>query len=202
MMKLEDILIKKEEIPILRKTSFIVPIYPGLLRKDLKIDHEIANRVFPQVAREWHQGLQEYVSQLEEGQEKTWINEVFLKHKPRIKKELHWQVVYPPHWEDQVIVTDTGFPQSLSICRNAGGSLFVREDQPQYLHPFDVLFSQEKLESYAIPELKSERIEGVWGHAYQHHNIDYYPGALFLRNWAILTLNEIIKQIGDKLLKP
>ena len=33
---------------------------------------------------------------------------------------------------------------------------------------------------------------------YAHHNIDAYPGALFLRNWAIRYMNEVFKQIFSK----
>ena len=32
-------------------------------------------------------------------------------------------------------------------------------------------------------------------HVYAQHNIDHYPGALFLRNWAILYMNEVFKQV-------
>ena len=37
--------------------------------------------------------------------------------------------------------------------------------------------------------------EGVRVYTYNQHNIDNYPGALFLRNWVILYLSEAMKGI-------
>ena len=32
-------------------------------------------------------------------------------------------------------------------------------------------------------------------YVYAQHNVDSYPGALFLRNWAILYMNEVFKEL-------
>ena len=50
-----------------------------------------------------------------------------------------------------------------------------------------ILFSEEKAK-----EFKSK---GNRFFVYSPHNIDYYPGALFLRNWAIMYMNEVLKEV-------
>ncbi len=47
--------------------------------------------------------------------------------------------------------------------------------------------SPKKLREY---QKKNGRI-----YVYHQHNVDYYPSALFLRNWAIAYLNEAMKQM-------
>ncbi len=123
-MKIEELLLKKEELPILHETCFFIPIHPKMLDPSVKIDERIANSVFPEVAREWHEDLSKYAETLEDEQTKSWIKEVFLKKKPRIKREYSRQVLDGIYWEDQTILDPNGFVHSFSINRNAGGTLY------------------------------------------------------------------------------
>lgn len=189
-MNLNDLLLKKDELPIISKTAFQVPIHPKLLEATLNPD--IAHDVFSQTAEEWYSDLKEYVKNLDDYEEKDWIRKAFLKKKPYILKEYGNQIVKPLGiWEDLTQNSENGFARVLSINRNAGGTLFFDPDnQSSYAMSRYIKFNEEKLAEYQDPE----KLKG-WVFHYSQHNVDNYPGALFLRNWAILYLNQALKQI-------
>ncbi len=61
-----------------------------------------------------------------------------------------------------------------------------------------IRFSKDKALEFNIKDeiIKlGNDIEGVETYVYALHNVDYYPGALFLRNWAIRYLNDAVKQV-------
>jgi hypothetical protein len=201
-MEIEKLLLKKEEIPVLYENLFQMPIHPKLLSNDVRIDENLANKVFPQAAREWYDDLKEYSKTLEDAGTKEWINDVFLKKRPKIKKEFHYQ--YIGGWRDEVFTAENGFANSLSISRNAGGTLYFNKEEREMFVSFDrtnqyILFEKEKILEYGHKTMKLDNnIEGSRIYVYNMHNIDNYPGALFLRNWAILYLNEAMKQVFKK----
>jgi hypothetical protein len=45
-MKLKDLLLKKEELPISNETCFMIPIYTKLLDENIKINENIAKDIF------------------------------------------------------------------------------------------------------------------------------------------------------------
>lgn len=199
-MNIEDLMLKKEELPILRDRCFQVPIHPKLLDSSVNIDENIAKRVFPQVAEEWYGDLLEYTENMDDEGNKKWFESVFLREKPTIKKEVGIQRIYPVRWEDKVSNGDNGFAYELSISRNAGGSLYFMEKDDccktatslNYLPGKGYIrFSKEK----ALEFGKKKHGDHITFDCYGHHNIDNYPGALFLRNWAISYLNEAMKLI-------
>lgn len=185
-MELEQLFLKKEELPILYKTCFQIPIYPQLLNDNIKIDETIAQRIFPEVAEEWYEDLKKYNPK--EKEEKEWINNVFLKEKPVIEKNYNHQILN--YWQDDVSFADNGFVTCFSINRNAGGSIYFYEEDINcqsigraYIH-----FSDEKYKEFKPKEQSNLFV-------YSSHNIDHYPGALFLRNWAIKYMNEVFKEV-------
>ena len=195
-MKLEEILLTKEEIPILHKTCFQVPVSSALLLPNASFDPTLAHQMFPVAFKEWLEDLKNYTLTLEDPSEKKWISDAFLSKPFKIKQEYGKQVLLPLYWDDQVYTTPTGFPRVLSISRDGGGSLIL-SDEPEGVivdSPF-IRFSEEKLAHYGnnFPEIVSEEGYALM-HLYHHHNVDYYPGALFLRNWAILTVNACLTQ--------
>ena len=202
-MDLEQLLLQKEELPILRETSFIVPIHPVLLRPDIKLNPSLAHQVFPQAAAEWYADLAAYTEGLADGQTKNWYKEVFQREKPIVAKE-HRRQTLRGAWQDDIVKTETGFAYGLSISRDGGGSLyFNKEDQCclRGIFPKLVNFTPEKFKAYAVPnEPFPVDLLGAIAYAYGHHNIDYYPGALFLRNWAILYLNAAMKALGEEMM--
>ena len=54
-------------------------------------------------------------------------------------------------------------------------------------------FSESKAREFAIKVDENNKCGIVNVHS--HHNIDSYPGALFLRNWAMAYNNEALKQV-------
>ena len=202
-MQLEELLLRKEELPISHETRFVVPIHPSLLRSDIRLNPNLAKQVFRQAAEEWYADLTVYTERLENGKTKSWHQEVFLREPPKVSTNQYGrQTILNGMWGDLVQVSETGFVHGLSISRDAGGSLYYNNDDLQscrdYIHPQIVLFSPEKFDAYAIKKFPDN--EGVFAHTYGHHNVDYYPGALFLRNWSMLYLNEAMKELGEEVM--
>jgi hypothetical protein len=184
-MKLEDLFLTKKELPILYENCFQIPIHPKLLNPNIRIDETIAQRIFPQIAEDWYEELKRYSP--EDKQKKEWIDNVFLKEKPNIEKMYNHQIFN--FWQDDVNFMDNGFVQCFSISRNAGGSLYFNEDEfnCQSFGSLYIKFSEDKKREFQFDEKKI--------YVYSPHNIDHYPGALFLRNWAIGYMNEVFKEI-------
>lgn len=190
-MELEQLFLRKEELPILYKSCFQVPIHPKLLDKDIKIDETIAQRLFPQVAEEWYEDLKNYSP--ESNLEKEWIDNLFLKEKPEITKHFDHQIVNKI-WRDDVNFMDNGLVQCFSICRNAGGSIYFREDDnncESLIPNMYMKLLEEKAKEFEYKKVGEYSIARV----YSQHNVDAYPGALFLRNWAVMYMNEVFRQV-------
>jgi hypothetical protein len=187
-MKLEELFLKKEELPILHKTCFQIPIHPKLLSEDLRNYESLAKDIFPYIADDWYSDLKKYVANDKDG--KKWIDEVYLDKKPEIKSELHRQFVNDV-WEDLIQTADNGLVTCFSINRNAGGSLYFNEEEfnCQSFGKVYIKFSEEKWKEFQFEDEFNKL------HVYAPHNIDSYPGALFLRNWAIKYMNEVFKEI-------
>ena len=203
-MNVEDLLLKKEELPILNETRFYVPVHPVLMRPELEFDSDIAHRLFPQAAQEWYVELKEHTKSVEDPQIRKWYEDFFLKHEPEIKKTSFKQSVTPTHWDDEVHISDNGFATYFSLSRNAGGSLYLPpeggcERMTQYVYPPVVLFSKEKFDAFDTDKDLSKRLSGSHMFVYLQHNVDYYPGALFLRNWVMLYLNEVMRSVDENL---
>ena len=212
IMKLENLMLRKEEIPILNDTCFQVPIHPKLLSPSIKIDENLARTTFPKVAEEWYNELIEYSKNLKDKNTKKWVDEVFLEKKLKIRKEYGFQKLNTVGWEDRIFTLENGFVHSFSISRNAGGSLYLSKSDMtcKTFVPFNatigyIRFSKDKALEFNIEDkiIKlGNNMEGVRVYVYALHNVDYYPGALFLRNWAILYLNNAVKQVLKETPKP
>jgi len=198
-MDLNDLLLKKEELPLitiegtLSCPNFCIPIHPKLLDPNVKLDERLANNVFPKAAQEWYKDLSKVA------QNDKWIKDVFLK-KYSIKNNHDEQTVTSVGWHDHVLTLENGFASSLCISRNHGGMLYLDPNKREgYIHRHNAKFSLEKFRAYSCEKNKSVSPSGTTAYVYSGHNIDHYSGALFLRNWAILYLNEALKQIANKL---
>lgn len=208
-LQLEQLLLTKEELPLrlakephdltgFRHPFLVVPIHPKLFLPGLSINPSLAHDVFEQAAKEWYEDLKLYLDSPESEPERKWTYEVFVKPGLRFRKERGEQVV-AISWSDFVRLSETGFAYVLSISRDGGGTLGIAYDEPEpgFIGKRDVLFTPEKFAAYAAPgEESTER--HTLGYQYGHHNIDHYPGALFLRNWAILYLNAALKDLDEK----
>lgn len=192
-MKLNDLLLKKEELPITDEICFMIPIHPKLLDENISINPDIAKDIFPKVAEEWYEDLTKYFETEKENFEywkREQIKNVYLKEKPKITKEFNRQFVNET-WEDKIQNLENGLTIDFSISRNGGGSLYFDKDDNN-CKSFGVLYNnllEEKKKEFVF-ENNPDKI-----YIYAQHNIDSYPGALFLRNWAIKYMNEIFKEI-------
>lgn len=185
-MKLTDLLLKKEELPILYGNCFQVPIHPRLLSPEVSIDKNIARDIFPGLKPDWHDDLKKYVETAElDNQTKEWFKDVFLKE-------------FPDFWIPDVLTSENGFASSLCISRNGGGTLYFNSEDPncQIAIPPNggmyIEFSEEKAREFSSSQEDKDYIRM---NIYGSHNVDYYPGALFLRNWAIAYENEVLKKV-------
>src|SRR3989338_6015187 len=193
-MKLEEVLLRKEELPIVGENRFQVPVHPSLLKEDVVFDVRIASALFSTAAHEWYSDLREYVQTLPENTpderlRKNWITESYLDKPVEIIRENGRQRLR--FWEDLVGCDDRGFVTCFDISRNAGGSLYLGNDfeREQFAFAKLVKFNDDKKKRYSIDKM------GMKMNMYSMHNVDYYQGALFLRNWAILYLNEALREV-------
>jgi hypothetical protein len=187
-MDVTVLLLKKEEIPIIGKTSFYVPIHPSLLTR--KLDPELAHVVFPQALEEWIADMEMLLPGMEDSEQ---LRRVYLSKKPKIVKRAGVQRINSIGWEDDVRTANNGFADFLCISRNGGGTLFYDQhdldcEYPLFENSRFIRFSREKIEDYKIPGRSQKKC-----FRYTHHNIDYFPGALFLRNWSLLYLNAALQ---------
>ena len=189
-------LILKEEIPILYENLFVMPIHKKLLEPQTQLNPNLAKRVFKKSAEEWYGDLKEYAKTLEDKTKREWINRVFLK-KPLIEERCRFQRIKHLGWEDDTLNSNNGFVFSLYISRNGGGGLYFNksdlncETTIKLNSPNMCLkFSEEKLLEFGVEDDQHARL-----FIYGMHNVNSYPAALFLRNWAINYLNEAMKEI-------
>jgi hypothetical protein len=191
-MSLNKLILTKEELPILHDHCFQIPIHPKLLDSVIHIREEIAKEVFPKVAEEWRNDLIEYLPLEKDQQKREWYEQVFLKKHDDVVKRNNSQ--FFGIWEDEIQLADNGLVVGFSISRNVGGSLYFSKstDNCYAIIPGRMIkFSPEKTEKFATEK------NGKYSKAfvYSSHNIDYYPGALFLRNWVIEYMNEVFEEI-------
>lgn len=161
-MKLNDLLLKKEELPILHETCFQIPIHPKLLDENISINPNIAKNIFPKVAEEWTKEI---------GKNKT------------------------PNYDNLIQFSNNGFVTGFQISRDFGGNIYFDKEDSLCKNGIPnryILFSKEKAKKFEYENLAG-RISMVYNYA--NGNINDYPGALFLRNWAIKYMNEVFKEI-------
>jgi len=53
-MKLEELFLTREELPILHESCFEIPIHPALLDPDTQIDPSITPRAFIKATGDWY----------------------------------------------------------------------------------------------------------------------------------------------------
>jgi hypothetical protein len=186
-MIISQLVLTKKELPILHDHCFQIPVHPKLLDSTISINPLIAKEIFPEVAEDWRNDLEEYLPLEKDLEKREWYEQVFLKKHDKIIKRNNSQ--FFGIWEDEIQLSDNGLVEGFSISRNAGGSLYFNKEEmncQSFGKPY-IQFSDEKAKEFQSKEGRF--------FVYSPHNIDYYPGALFLRNWAIMYMNEVFKEI-------
>jgi hypothetical protein len=179
-MDIEQLCLKREELPILgnvHKIFFQIPIHPKLLNNSINIDMTIAQRIFPQVIKEGYKHLIKDVNFNNE--EREWTSTLFLERDLiDIKRS-------------KVFFMNNGFVNKFSIDNDKGGTLYFNNQKlnyKSYALTF-IKFSEEKYKEFSI----EDDVDSLF--VYSHENINTYPKALFLRNWAIEYMNEVFRQV-------
>jgi len=139
---------------------FEIPIHPKLLDENIKIDENIAQRIFPEVASEWYNDLKDYVKS-ENPENRDWIKNVFIKKRPIITKRFNRQFVNEI-WEDTIQTNENGLVTCFSINRNAGGSLYFNEDDfnCESFGISYIKFSDEKVKEFSFED-KLNKMHGL-----------------------------------------
>ena len=181
-MNLADLLLKKEEIPITPEFRFRVPIPPILFDKDIKLDRLLAHKVFPLAVKDFIRDIKNYLEENKVKPSEAKYLKEYLEHQV-IENEGAFGAQEYHGLSDTVMKDPSGIAHALDI----NGDLNVCIEEC----PFKdwVGFSEEKLKAYSNP-----RIIG-FGHAYvPDNNVGTIDAAFFLRDWAILYVNEALKQ--------
>lgn len=203
------------------RPDFRLPIHQSLIGSDedqlvkpgVKIKNSLAREIFPKVVDGWYNDLKIYRKSLDTGHSflegnklssyREWIDTVYMKGNPYVEDRGFCQRVMPlGTWEDSVHVLKNGFVQDFMINRDYGGSLYVDWTKRNRVHRVThthIGFSPEKFAAYSASGEEAESdSKSAYMNVFSFHNVDYYPGALFLRNWALTWHNEALKQINGK----
>lgn len=189
-MFIDDLLLKKEEIPVWHRVEFKIPIHPSLIKK--RLDPNIPNAVLEQSVMEWYEDLKTYLNGQNEEINLDSTRKLYLSEKPKPVFRNGEFIVYPWHIPIHFWTNENGFADSLSVGRNFGSLNFEAENSeseyPLISNSKYMQFSESKLQAYAIPDKNPLRC-----FRYLPHNIETAPAALLLRNWTINYLNAALK---------
>lgn len=197
-----DFELTKNEIRINKYGGFYIPIHPILLNPSSSFDRDLARKTFTKIPSEWHDDLNTYLESPEGRKDENrefYAREFLGRKKPTVIEELREQRLDTPPWRDNVFTDKRGFATSLMISRNSGGSLYYSQgdsccEKGIELEGEDNIFF--KLSKEKISQLIHGRFENYGElRVYAHHNVDFFPGALFLRNWALAYVNAAIASI-------
>ncbi|MBU3904953.1 MAG: hypothetical protein KJ906_02290 [Nanoarchaeota archaeon] len=210
-MKLEDILLKRGEVPVVGNHVF-VPIHPKLFDQSLEINKNLAQEVFPEAAQEWYNDMEEHVKTTDDKQTKFLFSLVSKSKKPLIKKiDGKYAVIRPEYQIESKTegMLTNGLVKSFVPWGGGHGSLGLAgmsDDGPEpgidiestaRIGPRNTRFSEEKFKEYCfIPKDKiNDYSHGTAAYAYTQHNVDIYFQASFLECWVRNYLNEVMKRV-------
>ncbi len=200
-MTVEEFMLEREEIPVTERGGFMMPFPSIFLEEDLSVNSSIPSEVFQATVIQWHEDLSAIVDKMEDCETRKWYGRAFLNDPPVVEKISGYQKY--AGWKDFYETNEQGFPIDFYISRNGGGSLFYSPDQDKKLYvPLgrDTLYSrlsELKAKFFGYKFFDDEKSE-VTMHAYSSHNVDRLPGALFLRNWAVQSVNAALVDLDKQ----
>ena len=166
-MKLQKLLLKKEEIPIqdTGRSWLFVPVHPRLMSDEVHIDKKLASKVLP-IALDKFMRL------------------------PEVKND-DYSCLKKARSEGSVFF-ENGLSATLTIATGSG--LYFTRDH-QFL-PRLVRFNKGKMEEYSVNYYDNKNNAGR-GFAYYSKDVGM-PVLKLYREWAVLYLNEALKQVFKK----
>lgn len=172
-MHINDLLLKKEELPISYGSCFQIPVHPKLLNPSISIDRNIAQSCFDDLMKDWFK-------------DKDLID--FYQ-----RENLDLNIEKKPAWHCLTREEENGLISYFSISRDFGGGIHFNEEDFECLSKIPnqyINFSNQKAKEFEFKKIKDRSLALV----YRQDNVDFFPGALFLRNWAIKYMNEVFKK--------
>jgi len=186
-------------------------VHPKLVEdKTLEFSRDLPLQSACDVLNEWHDELKEYLSKTCDEND---------KHLLKRDLEMDFGVQLTPEYIEVTTGNlrimrehdSRGFARVL-IARPGWGSVAVMalvNETPYELsmiHSGNVDFNEEKLKEYTPPRFLAKMLKdsrdfqkfGTSCYAYNPHNTDDIPAALFLRRWAVAYHNECLKQVFGK----
>lgn len=189
-----DMILELSDIKFCYETRYptmIVPIYPELMEKDVKIDPDLADSLFMDAAKEWTEYLVEYAKTTDSitDKEKKCLEEgVYL-----VENTDDYAVLQPIGLLRGVVAWQNGMVKNF-IVGHYGNTLYL-DNHPtvESLHIDDVNMGMEKLKHFSADG--GSRPHAVDAYYYKSHNLGNITAANFLAIWSILYQNEALKQI-------
>lgn len=181
---MEKLFLNKEEIPIIGR-NFKIPIHPELFGSNFEIDDSIAKDIFSKAFDSWYDDLETFVKYMDDPNLDHVYYDLFSGRKPSLIQKGESQIIEKINWRDDFSVYDNGLVNLFCIERNHGGALLISDDYLESISPVPsgyIRFGREKAREFEFKEGGAK--------IYSHLNVRTYPGALFLRNWAIEYVNK------------
>lgn len=190
-MRLKELFLTKEEVPVDDRAVVVhIPIHPKLVDPNKNIDRDIALKVLPRVAADFRGDIKRYL-ELPDAHE--WIRRAYTKPPRLIRMGLNYVLdgvaVFDYHCNPNGLVNtfsiDDGSTIYFSTEESYGGEYL---DSPKARGS---RLSPRKVSEFSVKRTPS----GHLLYFYNQHNIETYPQALILRNWAIHYMNRVFKEV-------
>ncbi len=172
-MKPEELLLSKDELPIFRQgseTTFFMPIYPALLRKDIKIKTSAGN-LFQKAVEE---------------------TEKELGHSPK----LFYQAAY---WDEDKLARSLFLNEHVGLYVQVNGRYFIPPYHPPESNQVKFSEEKLNAYSVAEAGVEYF-VDDLYGppFGFQTTNSSNIVYATLLRNWGVTYLNEALKEYMEK----
>jgi len=214
-MKLEELLLKREEIPIggynreFSSPACIVPIHHSLrdhIPDNIKYDRELAYSVMNETIDWYVEDLKEYYEQLVDLATKQWVEKAFLDRLPEKRDDWGESSPLGGGWIVYMVLSQN-FLYSLGLTVHchlyADTGSFVSDD----INSTYARFTKEKFIEFSKDGDVREDVRDFGrdrkyyfcrAYAWHQHNVDIIPEAIMLRDWAILYENLLLRLMNER----
>ena len=199
-MGIDSCILSKEEVKIIESGNFYIPIHPKLIDPNVSINPDLARNVFEKSAYEWYEDLIRHYDLVSDKTEKNFIKREFLDLFSGVSNKDGELCLLNGVWKNIFGLSDNGFADTLSISRNSRGSLYFNKiDSCEYFIPLNGMENRYfKIGKEKALEFCYDKFIDSPGkiYTYNKHNVENFPSALFLRNWALNYVNAALEDIS------
>ncbi len=210
-MELEDLLLKREEVPIglpfgpiikeFDNQWCMIPIHHSLkdsLPDDLKYDMSLALGVMNDAIDWYEEDLRRYHKGLADEGVKGWVERIFLNDLPVKRDVWKWPMGLGRGMRVDMVVSQD-FLYSLGLTTDCHIYADTGAFDGTGMDNGKVNLSKEKFVEYSI-DGDVRDWDGFYCcdmYAWQQHNVDTIPQAIMLRDWAILYENVLLRKMDE-----